>query len=114
MKVRVWNKYRKWMESGDDLYMDLDGNLYDAYWEGALEIERQNSSNYIILEYTEIDDDNGTEIYKGDLLRIWIDGVEQDNLYEVKGAKELYFDINREDSYLAITKCIVEGNIYQK
>ena len=121
IKFRVWNGKRM-------LYPDYFGS--DAYGsQGQITIGWTNQS-YIdlgsirrepyeawegctLMQFTGLYDCEGKEIWEGDVLEIWIENIKQDNRYTVEDLRELYFEMNRDDSYYRINQIKVLGNLYE-
>ena len=117
IKFRVWNGKRM-------LYPDYFGS--DAYGsQGQITIGWTNQS-YIdlgsirrepyeawegctLMQFTGLYDCEGKEVWEGDVLEIWIENIKQDNRYTVEDLRELYFEMNRDDSYYRINQIKVLG-----
>jgi len=113
IKFRAWDKLTKMIYINDDLRLIF---FSDGTWAIVDSTNTTWTSNGghegILMQYIG-QDNNGKEIYEGDVLKIWMDGDLQDKFYIVESVEKFYFDCNREDRYLRITKTEVVGNIYE-
>ena len=66
-----------------------------------------------LMQWAGINDLEGLKVYEDDILEIWIDDIKQDNYYIVKDLRELYLEMNRDDSYYRISKIKIVGNKWE-
>ena len=117
-KFRAWEPLNKEM-----IYFDgfIPFKISDKFIEGALSSQNQEKRYLTVMNYDAIelmqfagvDDSRGLEVYEDDILEIWIDGIKQDNYYIVEDSRELYLEMNRDDSYYRISKIKVVGNKWE-
>jgi len=117
-KFRAWEPLNKKM-----IYFDgfIPFTISSKFIEGALSSANQEkryltTMNYNaieIMQYAKIYDSIGLKVYEDDILEIWIDGAKQDNYYVVEDSRELYLEMNRDDSYYRISKIKVVGNKWE-
>ena len=62
MKYRIWDKAEKWYNKS--LIITQQGKVYSVMFNQLVEVEQ----NYIIEQYTGINDVDGNEIYEGDIV----------------------------------------------
>jgi len=120
LKYRVWDKENEeYLDS--DHYMDMDGGLFTAGYWGSLQLD---PDFYIIEPQIDARDIKGSEISKGDIVRVVEDGEFIFNhkvTYDEKGGC-YSIDVNAGDyditsMHWAASQCYYEyeiiGNIHQ-
>lgn len=112
IKFRAWNKETMRMWSHELMERSKVFALASALPHQDFLIV-PNGKHLILMQYSGLKDDNGKEIYEGDILKDWRSGTEQVNPYIVVDLRELYLEQNRDDFYYTMTNCRVIGNIHE-
>tara|TARA_Y100000310_G_C20095681_1_gene540368 strand:- start:26 stop:364 length:339 start_codon:yes stop_codon:yes gene_type:complete len=99
-KFRAWDNINKKM-----IFGPTDDNP-NSSWILAL----PKSKHLTIMQFTGLLDKAGVEIWEGDLLKISMEGCEQDGYYLVSDLRSFHEALDTTDSYMRITEMEVASN----
>ena len=119
IKFRAWDKQEKRMLvvyrisfegpiEGAQVHCYLD----DRGAEGSKEYA-YDGDGLILEQFTGLKDVNGKEIYEGDIIEVTIQGRIQVDKYLVKNMWDPHVWTEELDSYYAVSKMEVKGNIHE-
>lgn len=119
IKFRVWDKKFNMMLGFKSVYINFDEGKIEVTTDTLRyeEVYTDEIEDFVLMQYTNLKDKNGKEIYEGDILKVKLDDGEA-NLY-VKYTNGEYRVVNKgkwEDSLYAhmyFGDVEVVGNIYE-
>lgn len=119
IKFRVWDKKFNMMLGFKSVYINFDEGKIEVTTDTLRyeEVYTDEIEDFVLMQYTNLKDKNGKEIYEGDILKVKLDDGEA-NLY-VKYTNGEYRVVNEgkwEDSlyaYMYFGDVEIVGNIYE-
>ena len=113
IKFRIWDKDRKVMANVSNIdfltgqvQMNGDGNMHS---------ERVSGDKVILLQYTGLKDKNGVEIYEGDIVECFNDGLSE--VLFRKGSFGMFTYTSKGVDFYTFNEvygfCEIIGNIYE-
>ena len=73
------------------------------------------NENFVVEQYTEVDDSDGKRIFVGDILEVYCGGDKQDIPFVVEDLRSFYEALDNVDRYYRINQLMIKvlGNIHQ-
>ena len=122
-------KFRAWISEADTMTNNLKGIDFENetvvlkkfYWEDGFPVEEEvfevEIGNAILMQSTGLKDNNGKEIFEGDIVKMAKDVYSEPTYYEVVrhygGAYRLESKQHGCELWLRHTDCEVVGNVYE-
>ena len=117
-KFRAWDKHRQKMFANDELII-WNGNVYanDSKKLTCNNLKGWSIDDEYLMQSTGLFDENGVEIFEGDIVKMSKDVYSEPTYYEVVrhrgGAYRLESKQHGCELWLRHTDCEVVGNIYE-